>query len=297
MRVYVIGSEGQIARSLLEIRQPEPGRGNPQQLTPRYRSFAFESVDLALNEFRPDIVVNPAAYTAVDKAETESDLAFSVNRDGAATVALAARRLNIPIIHLSTDYVFDGEKASPYVETDPVGPRTVYGRSKLAGEVAVAAANERNIILRTSWVYAPFGSNFVRTIMRLGSERDRLRVVDDQIGCPTYAPDIARAIVDIVRTVKSSGWHNRFAGITHLAGPDRTTWFAFARQIMELVEAKGARSAAVDPITTADYPTAATRPANSCLNCDRLHSVFGIRLPALSLSAEACLARLLDGPH
>jgi dTDP-4-dehydrorhamnose reductase len=295
MRIYVIGSEGQIARSLLEFASQNKDMEIRCSSRPEIDILRSESVDLALNEFRPDIVVNPAAYTAVDKAETESDLAFSVNRDGAATVALAARRLNIPIIHLSTDYVFNGEKASPYAETDPVAPRTVYGRSKLAGEVAVAAANERNIILRTSWVYAPFGSNFVRTILRLGSERDRLRVVDDQIGCPTYAPDIARAIVDIVRTVKSSGWHNHFAGVTHLAGPDRTTWFAFARQIMELVEAKGARSAAVDPITTADYPTAATRPANSCLNCDRLHSVFGIRLPALSLSAEACLARLLDG--
>jgi dTDP-4-dehydrorhamnose reductase len=256
-----------------------------------------ETVERALNEFSPDIVVNPAAYTAVDRAEAESYLAFSANRDGAANVALAARRLDVPIIHLSTDYVFDGKKSDPYVETDPVAPQSVYGRSKLAGEVAVAAANKRNIILRTSWVYAPFGSNFVRTILRLGSERDRLRVVDDQIGCPTYAPDIAQAIVAIAQTVNSANWQPRFAGVTHLAGPDRTTWFAFARQIMKLVEAKGARAATVDPIATTDYPTAAVRPANSCLNCDRLHSIFKIRLPALSLSIEACLERLLNNSY
>lgn len=294
MRIYVIGSEGQIARSLRDLASPNMDIEIRCSSRPHVDILHPNSIERALNEFSPDIVINPAAYTAVDRAETEPDLAFSVNRDGAAGVALAARRLNVPIIHLSTDYVFDGKKSSPYVETDPVAPQSIYGRSKLAGEVAVAAANERNIILRTSWVYAPFGSNFVRTILRLGSERDRLRVVDDQIGCPTYAADIAQAIVTIAQTVNSAGWQPHFAGVTHLAGPDQITWFAFARQIMKLVEATGARAAAVDPITTADYPTAVARPANSCLNCDRLHSIFKVRLPALSVSIEACLQRLLN---
>jgi dTDP-4-dehydrorhamnose reductase len=296
MRIYVIGSDGQIARSLRDFAS-QNGIEVRCSSRPQIDILRPESVQLALNEFSPDIVVNPAAYTAVDRAETESEVAFSVNRDGAASVALAARRLNVPIIHLSTDYVFDGKKSGPYVETDPVAPQSVYGRSKLAGEVAVAAANERNIILRTSWVYAPFGSNFVRTMLRLGVERERLQVVEDQIGCPTYAPDIAQAIVAIAQAVNSSGWQSQFAGITHLAGPDRTTWFAFAKLIMSLVGTKGVRTAAVDPITTADYPTAAARPANSCLNCDRLLSVFKVRLPPLSLSIEACLERLLNDSY
>jgi len=297
MRIYVIGNEGQIARSLRDLASQNIDIEIRCSSRPHVDVLRPESVERALNQYSPDVVVNPAAYTAVDRAETDSNLAFSINRDGAANIALAARRLNVPIIHLSSDYVFDGKKSSPYVETDPVAPQSVYGRSKLAGEVAVAAANERNIILRTSWVYAPFGSNFVRTILRLSSERDRLRVVDDQIGCPTYAPDIAQAIVTIAQTINSSGWHPDFAGLTHLAGPDRTTWFGFARQIMQLVEAKGARAATVDPITTADYPTAAARPANSCLNCDRLHSIFKVRLPALSVSIETCLERLLSNSY
>ena len=155
----------------------------------------LDLLENSLAVFSPDIVINPAAYTAVDRAEFERELAFAVNRDGAGHVATAAARIGIPVVHLSTDYVFDGTKGAPYVETDPVTPMGVYGQSKLAGECAVAAANEHHIILRTSWVYAPYGNNFVRTMLRLFAERDRLRVVDDQIGCPTYASDIAAAII------------------------------------------------------------------------------------------------------
>lgn len=294
MRIFVIGSQGQVSRSLREA----VGRNGDIVIgcgsRPDLDILHPESVERAIAEFSPDIVINPAAYTAVDRAESESDLAFMVNRDGAAIVATAAKRRGIPIIHLSTDYVFDGRKVGPYVETDPVAPQSIYGRSKLAGEFAVAAANERSVILRTSWVYAPFGSNFVRTILRLASERDRLGVVDDQIGCPTYAPDIANAIIAIARTIGPSGWRSDFAGVTHLAGPDEITWFAFAREIMRLVKAKGGRAADIDAISTADYPTAATRPANSHLNCDRLHSIFNIRLPRLSQSIATCLEQLLD---
>jgi len=297
MRIYTIGMEGQVARSLREAARENPDIVIGWGARPDVDILRPKLVERAIENFSPDIVVNPAAYTAVDRAEGEAELAFAINRDGAEAVAKAARQLGIPVIHLSTDYVFDGSKAGAYVETDAVAPQGVYGRSKLAGELAVAAANERNVILRTSWVYAPFGSNFVRTMLRLASERDRLRVVGDQIGCPTYAPDIADAIIAIARTIGSSGWHARFSGVTHLAGPDEVTWFAFAREIMRLVEAKGGRAAAVDEITTADYPTAANRPANSRLNCDRLYATFGVRLPALPQSLEACLERLLAVPQ
>lgn len=297
MRILVIGADGQVARSIREFANRNDrteircsSRTDVNVLNPR-------SVEQALSEFVPDIVVNPAAYTAVDRAESDADLAFSINRDGAQCVARAAQRLNVPIIHLSTDYVFDGKQDRPYTEADAVAPQSVYGRSKLAGELAVAAVNEHHVILRTSWVYAPFGSNFVRTMLRLGSERDRISVVNDQVGCPTYAPDIAQAIVSIAQMINYSGWKPDYAGITNLAGPDQTTWFSFAREIMRLLAEMGARSASVDPITTADYPTTAARPANSCLNCDRLQSVFKLRLPALSLSLKDCLERLVPNPR
>jgi dTDP-4-dehydrorhamnose reductase len=293
VRVYVIGSEGQIARSLYEAAKGDDriviGHSSRSELD----ILRPLTIQRALSSFLPDLVINPAAYTAVDKAESEAELAFAINRDGAGAVAAAAQERGIPVIHLSTDYVFDGKKSTPYVETDPVAPQSVYGRSKLAGEIAVAAACERHIILRTAWVYAPFGANFVRTMIRLGSERDRFGVVNDQIGCPTYAPDIARAIISIVQSIQSHGWRPELAGVTHLTGPDEVTWFTFASEIMQLVKARGGRSAIVDPISTADYPTAAPRPANSRLNCDRLHCLFNLRLPALSDALERCLDRLL----
>ena len=293
MRLYVIGTEGQVARALREAAIDYPdvvfgcsGRSEVDILDPKV-------VEKALSAFSPDLVINPAAYTAVDRAESESDLAFAINRDGAGNVAAAAARLGIPIVHLSTDYVFDGNKSGRYVETDAVGPTGVYGRSKLAGEHAVAAANDRHLILRTSWVYAPFGSNFVRTMLRLSADRDRLTVVDDQVGCPTYAPDIAAAVMMISRQIEGSNWQERFGGVTHLAGPDEVTWYDFARRIIRLAETKRARSVTVDAISTADYPTAAHRPVNSRLCCDRLASVFQIRLPGLESSLENCLERLL----
>jgi dTDP-4-dehydrorhamnose reductase len=294
VRLYVFGAEGQVARSLREAAINSPNVIIGCGARPNVDIVRPDMVDKALVEFSPDIVINPAAYTAVDRAETEPDLAFATNSDGAGNVAVATARLNIPIIHLSTDYVFDGKKQGRYVETDAVAPQGIYGRSKLAGERAVAAANRRHIILRTSWVFAPFGNNFVRTMLRLAGERDRLRVVDDQIGCPTYAPDIADAIITIARQITSGGWTNRYSGVTHLAGPDELTWCDFARQILRASEANGNRHVAIDPISTADYPTPAERPKNSRLCCDRLASVFDVRLPPLGSSLEKCLKRLRD---
>jgi dTDP-4-dehydrorhamnose reductase len=293
MRIYVIGGQGQVARSLREAaaRDNDIVFGCAQR--PDVDLLRPESVAQALAEFRPDIVVNPAAYTAVDKAESEPDQAFAINRDGAGAVAAAAAKQGASVIHLSTDYVFDGTKDAPYVESDPVNPRSVYGQSKHEGELAVAAANSEHLVLRTSWVYAPFGTNFVRTMLRLTAERDSLRVVDDQIGCPTYAPDIAAATITIAKKVVAEGWDPKFAGVTHLAGPDALTWYAFANDIVRGAALRGGRSVPICPILSSDYPTPAARPANSRLSTTRLASVFDVRLPPLERSLANCLDRLL----
>jgi dTDP-4-dehydrorhamnose reductase len=294
LRVFVFGAEGQIARSLREAvihhRGIEIGHGAHSDLDIR----RADRVEQALDRFSPDMVINPAAYTAVDKAEAEPDAAFAVNRDGAAIVAAAAKRRGIPVIHLSTDYVFDGRKGGWYVESDPVNPQGVYGRSKLAGEHAVAEANDRHLILRTSWVYAPFGNNFVRTMVRLSAGDKPLRVVDDQIGCPTYAPDIADAILAIAAGIGAATWDSRWAGVTHLAGPDAMTWCRFARMIVAAAPVLGNARAVVEAISTADYPTAARRPRNSRLCCDRLAEMFAVRLPPSELSLANCLRRLSE---
>jgi dTDP-4-dehydrorhamnose reductase len=293
MRAFVIGSQGQVARSLKEA-----AIGHTDltlHCTDRSECDLTRpaSIASAIETFRPDIVINPAAYTAVDKAEAEPDRAFALNRDGARAVAAAAEQQGVPVIHISTDYVFDGRKSEPYVESDPVNPQSVYGCSKLAGELAVAEANPRHVILRTSWVYAPFGGNFVRTMLRLSAERDELRVVDDQIGCPTYAPDIAAAMLAIARKVVDGDWQTRFAGVTHLAGSDALSWCDFARAIVVGASARGMRSIPVQPIRTADYPTAAVRPANSRLATARLRELFDVALPPMQHSLAACLDHLL----
>ena len=290
MRLYVIGAEGQVARSLREVAAAHPdviiGFGS----RPIVDLLDPSSVAAAIAAFKPDVVINPAAYTAVDKAEAEPDLALAINRNGAKAVAFASQQQDIPIIHLSTDYVFDGTKDGGYLETDKTNPQGIYGRSKLEGEIAVANANPRHVILRTSWVYAPFGNNFVRTMLRLAGERDRLRIVNDQRGCPTYAPDIAVAIVSIAR--KLLEWRQDYAGVTHLAGPDVMTWYEFAREIFRESTKRGGPSPAIDPITTAEYPTPALRPANSELSTKRLQSIFGITLPSMKVSLANCMDRI-----
>lgn len=294
MRLYVIGGEGQVARSL---REAATGRADIVFGTSSRAEVDLlnpASIDRALAAFHPDVVINPAAYTAVDKAESEPDHAFAVNCVGAGAVATAAAKCGAPVIHFSTDYVYDGNKPDAYLESDPVAPQGVYGRSKLAGEQAVAAANPRHIVLRTSWVYAPFGGNFVRTMLRLAAERERLRVVDDQLGCPTYAPDIAGATLTIAGQIAGAGWRPEQAGVTHLAGPDALSWCGFAREIVRQSAARGGRSVPVDAIATADYPTPAARPANSRLSTARLAALFDIRLQSLETSLANCLDRLLQ---
>ncbi|MCP3475567.1 dTDP-4-dehydrorhamnose reductase [Bradyrhizobium sp. CCGUVB1N3] len=290
MRLYVIGTKGQVSRSLRELAafvsdlvigfasRPELDLARPQ------------SVARAITSFRPDIVINPAAYTAVDRAETEPDQAYAINRDAAGEVAKAANAIGATIIHLSTDYVFDGKKPGPYVETDQPNPQGAYGRSKLEGELAVAAANPRHVILRTSWIYAPFGHNFLRTMLKVGAERECVRVVDDQRGCPTYAPDIAASIVSIARRLRH--WQQQYSGVTHLAGLEAMTWHQFAGLIFSESAKRAGPSAAVEPISSAEYPTAALRPANSQLSTERLRSLFEISLPPTPSSISACLDRI-----
>jgi dTDP-4-dehydrorhamnose reductase len=228
----------------------------------------------------------------VDQAEQEPGIAFAVNGTGAGVVAEAARALGIPIIHLSTDYVFDGHKKSAYVEEDLVAPANVYGASKLAGEQALAAATDDHVILRTAWLYAPYGKNFVRTMLALAENRDEVRVVVDQLGCPTYAPDIAVAIVGIARNLLRNPSDRRLRGIFHLAGSGETSWADFGATIFAFLAAKGLRKPALTPIVSAEYLTSAPRPANSRLNCAKLSRAHGIELPSWPDSLGLCLERL-----
>ena len=291
MRLYVIGAEGQVARSLREAAGANPDVTLSCSSRPTVDILDPASVAAAIASFRPDVIVNPAAYTAVDRAEDEPERAFAINRDGAQAVAWIAREHDLPVIHLSTDYVFDGDKAGAYLETDDANPQGVYGRSKREGEIVVARANPHHVILRTSWVYAPFGNNFVRTMLRLAGERDRIRVVNDQAGCPTYAPDIAAAIISISRKIRN--WRDEYAGITNLAGPDAMTWYEFACAIFRQSAARGGPSVTVEPITTSEYPTRAARPVNSRLSTRRLQSLFDVGMPLTEASLASCLDRLL----
>ncbi|MCK1545773.1 dTDP-4-dehydrorhamnose reductase [Bradyrhizobium sp. 160] len=290
MRLLVVGREGQIARSLREAAASESDLILQSVGRPNADLLRRGAVTAVVSEFRPDIVVNAAAYTAVDRAEDESQLAFTINSDGAGEVAAAAAGARLPIIHFSTDYVFDGTKPGFYEEQDAPNPQSVYGRSKLEGERAVASANVQHIVLRTSWVYAPFGTNFVRTIWRKLVAGERLRVVNDQIGCPSYAPDLAQATITLARRLVRTGWRSNYSGITHIAGPDALTWYEFARLIGQRVG--GSNLSEIAPVSSSEYSVRAVRPANSRLSTRRLQSVFGITLPALQTSLDECLDRI-----
>ncbi len=214
------------------------------------------------------------------RRKSEPAAAERANHEGPSELARLCAAASIPLIHVSTDYVYGGDKPSPYVETDPVAPHSVYGTTKLAGEKAVLASGAQAIILRTAWVYAATGRNFVRTMLTLGQTRDSLTVVADQHGCPTAATDLAAAILTIADLLEKAGWSDAYAGIFHAAGSGETTWHGLATAVFEEARRHGAKTpATVRPITTAEYPTPARRPGNSRLDCSRLDAVFGIRLP------------------
>jgi dTDP-4-dehydrorhamnose reductase len=245
-------------------------------------AFDFErpgSVAQVFAASAPALVVNTAAYTAVDAAEDDADAAFRANRDGPAELARLCEAAGIPLIHISTDYVFDGFKGAPYVETDVTSPQGVYGASKLAGEAAVLAGCSRGIVVRTSWLYSPTGKNFVRTMLAAGQRHGELRVVADQTGCPTSAPDLAEAVLGMAARLTGGGWEDRWAGVYHAAGTGGTTWHELANATFEAAARHGQAMPTLVPITTDEWPTRATRPPDSRLDCGRLAAVFGLRLP------------------
>jgi dTDP-4-dehydrorhamnose reductase len=252
------------------------------------------SIFSSLAATRPDAIVSAAAYTAVDKAETEKDLAFAINGNGAGAVAEAAQALDVPVLHLSTDYVFEGTKPDAYVETDPTGPTSVYGASKLDGERRVAAATDNHAIFRTAWVYSPDGSNFLKTMLRLGEARETISVVSDQHGCPTSACDIARALIQAAQRMVEDR-DARYRGVFHLTGSGEASWADFARAIFKAAESRGRRPVKVMPITSDQYPSPVRRPENSRLSGEKLKRSYGIVLPDWRESTKAVIDALL-GP-
>jgi dTDP-4-dehydrorhamnose reductase len=289
MRIAVTGSKGQVATSLIE--RAGPGIEVVALGRPAFDLEDRQSVIAGLEGARPDVVVNAAAYTAVDKAEAEEAIAIRVNGEGAGHVAEAAR-LGVPLLHLSTDYVFDGALSRPYREDDATGPMGAYGRSKLIGERLAAERCENSVILRTAWVYSPFSANFVRTMLRLNETREEVGVVADQVGNPTSALDIADALLAIAARVRDDSSPGS-RGAFHMTASGEGTWADFAEAVFREVEARGRRLTRVKRIATADYPTPAPRPANSRLDNEKLRRVYGFKLPEWRAPLAACYARLI----
>jgi len=291
MRLLVFGANGQIGWEL------------NRSLTPLGEVIALDRVgcDLArpdtipdvIRAAMPDVVVNAAGHTSVDRAETEESVATLVNGRAAGVIAQATRACDALLVHYSTDYVFDGKKAGPYVEDDPPAPLNAYGRSKLAGEMALRDAGGDHLILRTTWVYAARGHNFLKTILRLARERDELRIVADQIGAPTWARDIAAATADVIQQAHRGRRDGQFRSDTlHMTAAGATSWHGFAQAILDRAGDLVPTRPAVRAITTEEFPTPARRPKNSRLCCDRLRERFGITLPDWTTALGACLADL-----
>jgi dTDP-4-dehydrorhamnose reductase len=288
-RVLVFGSSGQLGRELqratwqsgIEIVSLDRGGADLARLS---------TLASAVNGHAPDAVVIAAAYTAVDKAETEEALAQLVNGEAPGVIAAAAEARGAPVIHVSTDYVFDGTKDGFYSEDDAPAPINAYGRSKLAGEFNVRQANPRHLILRTSWVYSAQGSNFLRTMLRLASSQEEVRVVNDQLGCPTAASDLAGAIARLVPVTLNggAGW-----GTYHLAGGSATSWHGFAEALFGYLASLGIRRPRNIPIPSSAYPTPARRPQNSRLSSSRFQQAFGFGLPGYEQTAPAVLQQAL----
>jgi len=292
MRILVTGKEGQVDTSLqaladqvsdielIRIGLPEADLSRP------------ETLDALVRGARPDVIISSAAYTAVDKAESESELAEAINGHGPSRLAQLAAELQIPILHLSTDYVFAGDKDGAYIESDETAPVSAYGRTKLLGEQLIAQATPDHVILRTAWVYSPYGNNFVKTMLRLGETREEINVVADQYGCPTYAPEIARALLAVARRVVSDP-APELRGLFHLTGQGETTWAGFAEAVFAGAAARGRKGVRVNPIPTSAYPTPATRPANSRLIGEKLFNTYSIQLDPWQVSLAQCLDLLV----
>lgn len=285
MKILLIGQHGQVSQAL------QQSLGRHIELTVLGR----EQLDLAkpheihqqVLRQRPTLIINAAAHTAVDQAESEPERAFAINATAPGILAEAAAELSAPLIHYSTDYVFDGNKAAPYHEDDTPNPLSVYGRSKLAGEQAITAVDGQHLILRTSWVYSTYGKNFLLTMQRLLQERNSLNVVNDQIGAPTWAGTIAQTTTQLIERWRGGAdgpW-----GIYHLTAQGETSWFGFASAIAEHLQRQGKRVATLQPIPSSAYPTPAQRPLNSRLDCDRLQHDWQVQLPDWQSALNACL--------
>ncbi|MAS03689.1 MAG: dTDP-4-dehydrorhamnose reductase [Ahrensia sp.] len=291
MRIVVTGREGQVARALAECCATRDDIDLVHAARPDFDMTRPETIASQIAFLRPDIVVNAAAYTAVDQAESEPNLAMTINAIAAGEVARGARLRGVPVIQISTDYVFDGTLGRPYRETDPVSPLGVYGRTKLAGEKAVAEANPDHVILRTSWVYSPFGKNFVKTMLRLAETKDEIGVVSDQVGNPTSAFVIAEGVLSVIAGLIFRD-RAAFSGAYHLAGQGSASWYDVACAIFDSAGPHLDKVPVVKPITTADYPTPAKRPADSRLDTTRFEADFGYQAPDWRMSLSDVLARL-----
>lgn len=290
MRIAVTGTRGQVALALMERARGLTDVEVVALGRPDFDLARPETIWPALASARPQLVVSAAAYTAVDRAEDEPELAYRINGVGAGAVAEAAARLGVPIIHLSTDYVFDGKKQGAYAETDAPAPLNVYGASKLAGEMAVASATNRHLILRTSWVCSPFGTNFVKTMLRLASGRDEIAVVADQRGNPSSALDIADAILRVAAAMGEGAAY----GTYHLAGTGTTSWADFARHVFSASRALGGAWAEVRDITTAEFAAPVPRPQNTQLSCTKFGSTFGWTMPHWRPSVDETVRRIIN---
>jgi dTDP-4-dehydrorhamnose reductase len=288
--ILVFGASGQLGREMLNLAEI---RGIEAVGLSRAEADITDAaaVARAMAAVKPRLILNAAAYTAVDKAETDLAAAEAINVEGAGIVAHAAAAAGVPVIHISTDYVFDGTKTKPYVETDPVAPIGVYGTTKAKGEAKVRAMAQRHVILRTAWVFGRFGNNFLKTMLRLVPTCDRLRVVTDQHGCPTSTVDIAEAVLAIDRTIAAGG---QVWGTYHFAGSGATSWHSFAERIVAAQAKTTGRNPLVEAITTADYPARARRPANSELDSGLFATTFGYRAQAWQTRTAETVASLLE---
>lgn len=285
-KVLITGCKGQLGRCLQDISNCYP------DLQPLYTDI--DTLDLTqpldvrnyINKHRPDVIVHCAAYTAVDKAEDEEEQAMLLNANAVDYLTTEAEKINALLIHISTDYVFDGKKQTPYVETDVVNPQSAYGRTKLAGEKAALRYN-RSLVIRTAWLYSAYGNNFVNTMLRLGAERSALNVVNDQRGTPTYAADLADAIWSIISKI-DKGEKPVIAGIYHYSNEGECSWFDFAQRIMTL----GQRPCIVQPIHSSEYPTKAARPAYSVLNKEKIKTTYGLPVPAWEEALVRCFNKI-----
>jgi len=285
MKILITGRNGQLAQAL---QQRLAGLGQVHVLGREQLDLAEpERIRQVVRELSPDLLVNAAAYTAVDQAENEPALAFAINATAPGVLAEEAARLGVPLLHYSTDYVFDGSKATPYTENDAPHPLSVYGRSKLAGEQAIHAVGGAHLTLRTSWVYSLHGRNFLLTMQRLLQEKPQLRVVADQIGAPTWAGSLAASTLALIQrwqAGQAGAW-----GTYHMTAQGQTSWFGFAQAIGEHLEAQGRPCAQLLPIPSSEYPTPAQRPLNSRLDCSRLRQQWQVEQPDWRQALIECL--------